>query len=231
MIPSLNALSMNALSMRPGDLRKRETHGISQQIMINIQKQAADKALKLAIRNLIAFDTSLTEDAHDRARDDNYSSFKLIFEPYVAELIFHHRTPMERRENYTALRIKFIIQPSEAMRSYMTTVSRFDLRQKLGTRCTTVMSEAYSCLGLFGTKCIPLMINEPDGTISIVDTTNSLSNHHWPNVAALYEKVYGYNTGQTDIMNLPSSELPVLAGLHPTYTKSDENLVGFVYFF
>lgn len=215
MIPSLHVLNV-----KPRDLIHRETRGVSQRQMVELQKQAAQLALQVAIRKLIAFDAKLTEDAHDRARDEDYSSFELIFVPTVTELIFDYRTPTERRENHAAMRLKFIMTPSEAMRSFLSTAPRVELRRTLGELCTTVMSEAFSCLGAFNTKMIPLMWNEPDGTVLIVDTVNSYTNDHWANVKDLYERWRRDNSIE---------KMPKLAGLNPKYAMEPDDLIAFAY--
>jgi len=214
MIPSLHELSV-----QPRDLFNRETRGMSQQQMVELRKRDAQSALQLAIRKLIAFDVKLTDAAHDRARDDDYSSFKLVFTPIMSELIFDFRTPNERRESFPAMRLEFKMKPSNAMRSYMTTTPRMALRQELGELCTTVMSEAFSCLGIFNTKMIPLFINDPAGTISITDVVNSHTNDYWPNIQNLYERVSN--------RSMRVSKLPKLAGLNAVYLSPF--LSSFVY--
>lgn len=90
---------MISRNVKPRDFIHRETRGLSKRKMVEHEKQVAQSALQVAIRKLIAFDANLTEDAHDRVRDKDYSSFQLIFVPCVSELIFHFGKPTERREN------------------------------------------------------------------------------------------------------------------------------------
>lgn len=228
MIPSLHALEV-----RPGHLFRRETHGTSQRHLIEIEKKKADMDLKQAIRKLIDFDQTLAENASNRVRDESYSRFNITFVPYETEIIFDYNTPTERRERHPALRIILNINPSQAMTTYLKTASHAMTRNGIGALCTTVMSHSYSCLGIFNTKWLPLMLWKEDGDVSIDDSVNQLSNDQWPNVLDLYN--YVYNSVDHPV-NDP--RLPVLAGMSATYTTvpdpligSDRLLTGFTYTF
>lgn len=222
MIPSLQALGM-----KPGDMIRRETRGASQREMVKLQKQTADLALKQAIDKLLLFDQKLTEATPDRVRDGDYSKFKIVFVPGETYLIFHFGSPAERRQKYKKLMFNFIIKPSEALRVYMQTTSRFEVRKEFGALCTNIISLAYSCLGIFDTKWIPLIFVDDEGdesVMSMVDSVNEFTNDQWPNVINLYEHVYhSHHPPANDPL------LPVLAGLKPTYTKEPDGLTGFAY--
>ena len=222
MIPSLQVLSVN-----PRDVFRRQTHGTSQSQMIEIQKREAGAALNEAVNALIAFDETLVERSGvDRVRDDDHTKFELMFTPYITELIYHHRTPDERRTHHKALRGTLVIRPTAAMEHFMNTASRAEFRNKLGTMCTTVLSEAFSCLGLFGTKMIPLLLKEPDGTITLVDTANEVTNEHWPNAALFYQHIYDHSVSNRGVLpNLVNFDelvakgmlFPSLAGKRPSF--------------
>ena len=215
MIPSLTSLGVN-----PSDLLKRQTRGVSQAQMVKAQMRVANEALARAVRELIALDEKLTDETlKARVRDDDYSTFKLIFTPYVTELIYHHRTPEEYRTKVKALRGKLVVS-GPSMKNYISRLSRTEYREGIGRLCTTVLSEAFSCLGLFGTKMIPLLFREQDDTITLVDSATESSNHHWPNVDFFYDRLYSHSVGVSgNFDGLRLEEFPEMAGKEPFFEK------------
>lgn len=183
-----------------------------------------------SVNALITFDETLTEKSgKNRVRDHDHSTFKLIFTPYVAELIFKFRTPDESRTHHKALRCTFVIQPSTVMENFLKTTSRMEFRNTLGRLSTTVVSDAFSCLGLFGTN-MGLMVKEPDGTVTLTDTVNEVTNDHWPNAGLFYQRVYDHSVRNrrhiptTNFDDLYRNEMlfPTLVGKRPSFeiTKS-----------
>lgn len=188
--------------------------------MVKTQMRVANEALARAVRELIALDEKLTDDTlKARVRDGDYSTFKLIFTPYVGELIYHFRTPEEYRTKVKALRGKLVVS-GPSMKNYTSRVSPTEFREGIGRLCTTVLSEAFSCLGLFGTEMIPLMMRESDDTITLVDSANEVSNDHWPNVDFFYDRLYSQSVRASDNFDgLRPEEFPEMDGKKPSFEK------------
>lgn len=212
------------IAVHPSDLFRNQTQGVSKTQMVRQQMLVASKELERAARDLIALDQKLTDDyLKGRVRDSDYATFKLVFTPYVTELIFHHRTPQEYRKKVKALRGKLIISGPSI--DYMFKLSRVDYHNGIGKLCTTVLSKAFASLGLFASSTLPLMVKDFDDTITLIDSVNEMTNDHWPNVNDVYERLYsnsvkmagGFEDSFT--LGLRLEEFPKIAGIQPSFEK------------
>lgn len=220
MIPN----NLPLIAVHPADLFRNQTQGVSKTQMVRQQMLVASKELERAARDLIALDQKLTDDyLKGRVRDSDYATFKLVFTPYVTELIFHHGTAQEYRKKVKALRGKLIISGPSI--NYMFKLSRVDYHNGIGKLCTTVLSKAFASLGLFASSTVPFMVKERDDTITLTDSVNEVWSDHWPNVNYVYERLYSNSVKMAGgfegyfRLGLRLEEFPEIAGMKPAFAK------------